>query len=157
MSNKTVDLYKISEVQLCYKSKVKVSERPTIYTSGDAYNILIQYWDENTIELLEQFKILLVNRANRVVRISDISMGGVASTVVDPKIVFSTALKANASGIILAHNHPSGKLYPSKEDDSVTKRMNKAGGILEVRVLDHLIVTKEGYYSYSDEGTLSML
>ncbi len=149
-------LYKISEVELVYRTKVKASERPAVNTSGDAYNILMQYWDENKIELLEQFKILLLNRASRVIGISDISTGGVAGTVVDPKIVFSTALKANASSIILAHNHPSGNLQPSKEDNAVTSKMREAGSFLDLRVLDHLIVTKDGYYSYADEGTLCM-
>jgi DNA repair protein RadC len=147
-------LYKISEVELVYRTKVKASERPSVNTSGDAYNILMQYWDENKIELLEQFKILLLNRASRVIGISDISTGGVAGTVVDPKIVFSTALKANASSIILAHNHPSGNLQPSKEDNAVTSKMREAGSFLDLRVLDHLIVTKDGYYSYADAGTL---
>ncbi|OSZ79030.1 DNA repair protein [Chitinophagaceae bacterium IBVUCB1] len=149
-------LYKISEVELVYRTKVKASERPAISTSGDAYHILMQYWDENKIELLEQFKILLLNRASRVIGISDISTGGVAGTVVDPKIVFSTALKANASSIILAHNHPSGNLQPSKEDNAVTTKMREAGSFLDLRVLDHLIVTKDGYYSYADEGSLCM-
>ncbi|OSZ82070.1 DNA repair protein [Chitinophagaceae bacterium IBVUCB1] len=149
-------LYKISEVELVYRTKVKASERPSVNTSGDAYNILMQYWDENKIELLEQFKILLLNRASHVIGISDISTGGVAGTVVDPKIVFSTALKANASSIILAHNHPSGNLQPSKEDNAVTSKMREAGSFLDLRVLDHLIVTKDGYYSYADEGTLCL-
>lgn len=147
-------LYKISEVELVYRTKVRASERPSVNTSNDAYNILMQYWDENKIELVEQFKILLLNRASRVIGISDISSGGVAGTVIDPKIVFSTALKANASSIILAHNHPSGNLQPSKEDNAVTTKMREAGSFLDLRVLDHLIVAKEGYYSYADEGTL---
>lgn len=147
-------LYKISEVELVYRTKVKASERPSVNTSNDAYNILMQYWDENKIELLEQFKILLLNRASHVIGISDISTGGVAGTVVDPKIVFSIALKANASSIILAHNHPSGNLQPSKEDNAVTTKMREAGSFLDLRVLDHLIVTKDGYYSYTDEGKL---
>lgn len=149
-------VYKISEVELIYKTKVKASERPAVKSSIDAYNILLQYWDGNKIELLEQFKILLLNRASRVIGISDISSGGLTGTVVDPKIVFSTALKANAASIILSHNHPSGNLQPSKEDTALTTKMKEAGNFLDLRVLDHIIVTKEGYYSFADEGILCM-
>ncbi|MEZ5017278.1 MAG: JAB domain-containing protein [Flavipsychrobacter sp.] len=147
-------LYKISEVELVYRTKVKASERPTVKSSIDAYNILLQYWDGNKIELLEQFKILLLNRASKVIGISEISSGGLTGTVVDPKIVFSTALKANAASIILSHNHPSGNLQPSKEDTALTTKMKEAGSFLDLRVLDHIIVTKEGYYSFADDGAL---
>lgn len=100
--------------------------------------------------MVEQFKVLLLNTANKVLGISDISTGGVSSTVADPRIVFTTALKANASKIILAHNHPSGNLRPSQSDTDLTIKMKEAGRFLDIMVLDHLIITNEGYYSISD-------
>ena len=100
----------VSEIQLIYKSKVKASDRPHISTSSDAYHIFKNNWDENKIGFIEQFKILLLNRCNNVLGIYELSTGGVSGTVADPKLVFAAALKANASNIILCHNHPQGIL-----------------------------------------------
>ena len=97
---------------------------------------------------------MLLNRANRVIGISDISTGGVSGTVADPKVIFGIALKANASSIILAHNYPSGNLNPSQPDVSLTNRLKQAGKILQLSVLDHLIITRDGYYSFADEGLM---
>ena len=144
--------YKISEVELVYKTKIKASERPSVTCSQDAYNILLQQWDANKLCMVEQFKVLLLNNANKVLGISDISTGGVSSTVADPRIVFATALKANASKIILAHNHPSGNLQPSQADKELTSKMREGGRFLDLQVLDHIIVTNEGYYSFGDQG-----
>lgn len=139
----------VAEIQLSYKSKVKVSSLPVVSTSRDASN-----WDDNKIEFVEQFKILLLNRNNRVLGIFEVSTGGISGTVADPKLIFVAALKANASSIILAHNHPSGNLNPSEQDMRLTKRVKEAGNMLELPVLDHVIVTPEGYYSFADEGVL---
>jgi len=147
-------LSKVAEVELIYRNKVKASERPAIATSKDCYHLLRQSWDENKIELLEQFKILLLNRGNKVLGIFEVSAGGITGTVVDPRIIFSAALKANATSIILAHNHPSGNLKPSAADKELTSRMKAAGQILEIRVWDHLIITNDGYFSFADEGLM---
>ena len=100
-------LFKVAEVQLTFKPKYKIADRPQIRSSEDAYGVLIQQWSKGRIEYLEEFKIILVNRKNRVLGIVDISQGGIHGTLVDPKVVFAIALKSGASGIILAHNHPS--------------------------------------------------
>jgi DNA repair protein RadC len=123
-NTKQTSLHQVAEIQLIYKSKVKPSERPRITHSKDAFELLMQCWDENKLEFVEQFKILLTNRAHKVLGILDISTGGVSGTVADPKIIFAAALKASASGIILAHNHPSGNLNPSHADISLTKKNN---------------------------------
>jgi DNA repair protein RadC len=146
-------IYKISEVELIYRTKIKASERPSITCSKDAYNILLEQWDANKLCMIEQFKVLLLNNANKVLGISDISVGGISSTVADPRIVFATALKANASKIILAHNHPSGNLQPSQADIDLTLKMKECGDFLDMRLLDHIIITNEGYYSFMDQGT----
>lgn len=102
--------------------------------------------------MVEQFKVLLLNNANKVLGIADISTGGISSTVADPRIVFATALKANASKIILAHNHPSGNLQPSQTDKELTAKMKEGGRYLDLHVIDHLIITNDGYYSFGDQG-----
>ncbi|WDF54549.1 RadC family protein [Mucilaginibacter sp. KACC 22063] len=102
----------------------------------------------------EEFWILLLSRNNKVITKELISKGGLSGTVADPKIIFNVALLHQASGIILAHNHPSGNLKPSHEDISLTNKLSQAGKILDIRVLDHLIITDEGFYSFSDEGIL---
>lgn len=102
----------------------------------------------------EEFWVLFLNRANKVIMKDQISSGGVNGTVADLRIIFKKALELLASGIILAHNHPSGNLRPSHEDDQMTKKLVEAGRLLEIPVIDHLIVTENGYYSYADEGRL---
>jgi DNA repair protein RadC len=144
----------VAEVELVYKSKVKPSERPLVKSAKDCYQLLLQTWDENKIEFVEQFKIVLLNKAQRVLGIYELSTGGVAGTVADPKLVFTAALKANACTIILSHNHPSGNLKPSLADEALTRRIYAAGKFLDIKVLDHIIVTSEGYYSFADEGLL---
>lgn len=144
----------VAEIELIYKSKVKASERPKVTTSHDAYNLLKQNWDENRIEFVEQFKVLFLNRANKVLAIYELSTGGVAGTVADPKLVFAAALKINACNIILCHNHPSGNVKPSAADEQLTRKIKEAGKYLDLPVIDHLIITNESYYSFADEGLL---
>lgn len=102
----------------------------------------------------EEFKVLLLNRAHKVIGVVNASQGGFCGTVADVKLIFGAALKAATSAIILAHNHPSGNLKPSEADIRLTKKMKEAGQLLELPVLDHLIVTAEGYYSFADEGLM---
>jgi len=102
----------------------------------------------------EEFWIILLNRSNRVIGQKLISEGGISGTVVDPKKVFKIALDHHASGIILGHNHPSGVTAPSEADQKITKKIVNAGQLLEIVVLDHIIITDDGYYSFTDEGAL---
>lgn len=146
--------YQVAEIQLTYKSNVKPSLRPKINGSRDAFNILKESWDESRIELVEQFKVMLTNRANKVLGILEVSTGGVSGTVADPKLIFAAGIKAGACGFIVAHNHPSGNLKPSQADIDLTKKLREGGRYLEIQLLDHLIVTTEGYYSFADEGLL---
>jgi len=143
---------KVAEVELIYKSKVKASERPKITTSKDAYKILIKLWDENKIEFVEQFKVLFLNKANKVLGVYEVSTGGISGTVADPRVIFVAALKANCCAIIISHNHPSGNLKPSRQDEELTEKIKNGGQFLEIKLLDHLIVTNEGYFSFADEG-----
>ena len=147
-------LYQVAEIELVYRSKIKASERPKIITSKDAYKILLQTWDENKMELQEQFKILLLNRGNKVVGIYEVSTGGITGTVADPRLIFTAALKANSVALILAHNHPSANLKPSNADTMLTQKIREGGKLLDINVMDHLIICNEGYYSFADEGAL---
>ncbi|MEN0081123.1 JAB domain-containing protein [Flavobacterium lindanitolerans] len=150
------DLYQLTEIELTYKSNRSYNERHRVTSAKVAFDLFLNNWNENKIELLEQAKILVLNRSNQVLGISHLSTGGTSGTVVDPKQVFALALKANASAIILAHNHPSGNLYPSDADDKITSKLYKAGKMLDIEVLDHLIITKDGYYSFAESGRLDL-
>lgn len=143
-----------SEVELIYKSKVKASQRPQITSSYSAYQVALKAWDSNKIELLEQFKVLMLSNNNKVLGVLEASSGGITGTIVDLRIIFSALLKANATAYIIVHNHPSGKLVPSDADRQITRKIKEASKILEITLLDHLIITTEGYYSFADEGTL---
>lgn len=143
---------KISEIKVSYSNSKEVKLK--VKNSQDSYAILLESWDKNIIELQEEFKILLLNRNNTVLGVYALSKGGVASTVVDPKLVFAVALKCNASSIIISHNHPSGHLKPSESDRKLTKRLKMAGEYLDITILDHIIVTKEDFYSFADNGIL---
>lgn len=145
---------KVAEVELVYKSKIKASERPTIEKSSDAANLLRILWEEGKLELVEQFKVLFLNRANKVIGLFNVSSGGITGTVADPRIIFTAALKLNAVGMLLCHNHPSGSLKPSRADEELTQKIKGAGAFMDIKVLDHIILTAEEYYSFADEGLL---
>ncbi len=102
----------------------------------------------------EEFWVVLLNRANAVVKTSKISSGGIAGTVVDPRLLFREALENLANSVILVHNHPSGALKPSDADEQLTKKLVQAGTFLDIQVLDHLIFTDKGFYSFADHGVL---
>jgi DNA repair protein RadC len=125
--------------------------KPRITGSRDVFDIL----QAHLIDIHhEEFWVLLLNRANRVIKKHQISQGGVAGTVADPKIIFKVALAELASGIILAHNHPSGNLTASQSDIDLTKKLKDAGKLLEIQVLDHVIIAGQKYFSFADEGIL---
>lgn len=152
----TLNFYEIAEVQAVYLPPIPSSRRPKIVCSRDSAAILKQEWNHNLIEYQEEFKIILLNRGNRVLGLANISMGGQAGTLADPKVIFTRALIASAASIILAHNHPSGNLKPSQADITMTENLVKGGKILDITVLDHIILSPEGdYYSFADEGLIS--
>ena len=148
------ELLQVAEVELVYRNFVKPSQRPRVSSSGTAYRYFLQTWEEGQLELAEHFKIMLLNRCGRILGIMKLSAGGVSGTIVDPKLVFAAALKANASALILAHNHPSGNLNPSQPDLCLTRKLIAAGQLLDIGINDHLVITAEGYYSFADEGVL---
>jgi DNA repair protein RadC len=142
----------VAALELGRRRKDLVPEvKPKINGSADAFEVL----KSDLLDLPhEEFWVLLLNRANRVIRKVQISQGGVAGTVADPKIIFKSALEGLASGVILAHNHPSGNLTPSQADTTLTQKLKEGGKLLEVQILDHLIVGGHKYFSFADEGLL---
>lgn len=146
-------MFTFSEITINWKPLAELTLRPKITSSREACDIFRTYWSDR-ISYKEEFYILLLNTANRVLGLSKISEGGLSSTVVDTKMVFQSALKANAANIILAHNHPSGNLQPSQSDLVLTKKLVEAGKLLDIKVFDHLILSYMGYYSFNDEGLI---
>lgn len=142
----------IAEIKVSYTgncdSKVKVS------SSKIAYDVVLSHWNKEILEYQEEVKLLLLNRANVVLGIHELSKGGTTGCIVDIKMVLAIALKCNAHGIIVCHNHPSGNLKPSEADKSLTSKVKKACEIVDVNMLDHLIISKDGYYSFMDESNL---
>jgi DNA repair protein RadC len=144
----------VSEIELVYKSKVKASQRPVITRSADAYDIFKEIWEDGKLELAEQFKVLFLNRANAVLSVCHVSSGGIKGTIADPRLIYTAALRQNAVSLVMAHNHPSGSLKPSRADEELTMKIKEAGKFLDIKVLDHIILTEESYYSFADEGLL---
>ena len=142
----------VSEVEIIYKNKVDFKERKKIATSKDVYQIFKTVYNQDKVEYREMFYAMYLNRSYTVLGVLLVSEGGVSGTVVDPKIVFQGALKLNASAIILSHNHPSGNLQFSKADIHITKKIKQGGKLLDIQILDHFLITSEGYLSYSAEG-----
>jgi len=133
----------------CRVSEVAVKEK--ISGSRDVF----EYFQNNLADnQYEEFWILLLTRANKIIKKSSISQGGIAGTVADPKKIFKTALENNASSIILCHNHPSGNIKPSEADIKLTKKLKDAGVLLDISVLDHVIVGDNTYFSFADENLI---
>ncbi len=147
-------LWTVAEIAIQYKRAHTFESMPFIRVSEDAYKIFLKIWNTDQLDYIEEIYILLLNRANRVLGVSNVSKGGVGGTVVDHKVIFGTALKAHASAFVIGHNHPSGRLEPSPADINFTKNLKEAGTILDIKLIDHLIITSEGYYSFADEGQL---
>lgn len=150
------ELNNVAEIDIVYRRKTscKISERPKIQSSADTYEIFMHYWDKDKIELLEEFKVIYLNKAHRVMEIISLSQGGISGTVADPRLILAGALKVAACSLILAHNHPSGSLQPSKPDETVTQKIKAAASYHDINLLDHIIMTTEGFYSFADNGLL---
>ncbi len=144
----------LNELSITYTKKL--FSNTSITNSKDA-NLLINEIYQQTascIEFKEYFFIVLLNRANEVIGYHKLSEGGICSTLVDKRIAFATALKSLAVGILLVHNHPSGNLKPSQQDIQLTKDFCEVGELLEIKIVDHIIISVNGYYSFADNGQL---
>lgn len=141
----------IAALELGYRlQREEIVERSTIKSSKDVY----KYFSYKTNILVEEFSIILLDRAHKIIGDALVSRGGMAATVVDPKVIFVEALERRASAIILCHNHPSGNTKPSGADDNITEKLVESGKMLDINVIDHVIVAADSYYSYADEGRI---
>ena len=146
--------FKIAEIEIKYKNETPFKDRTLINSSASAYQMLLKIFSEDTIGYREEFKVVYLDHALHVVAWNTISMGGSTSTTVDIKMIIQGALLTNAESILLAHNHPSGYLKASTQDKMATENIVKAAKLFNIKVLDHLIVTNEDYYSFADNGEL---
>jgi DNA repair protein RadC len=148
------NLFAVNEVEVVYRNKVPRENRLKVQRAEQAYDIFYQSWDMNKIDLLEEFKILMVDVSCACLGLANISVGGITGCVADPRLIFALAIKCRATGIILAHNHPSGSLSPSNADMMLTQRVVDGGRLFDIKVIDHLILGNHQYFSMSDEGVL---
>lgn len=148
---------KVAKIKISYHNKIHPDNRAIVKDSKDAYDILLKGWNKNYIQIVEEAKLLMLDKRNACLGIADLFRGGVSSCVIDPKIVLATSLVSGASGIILAHNHPSGNLKPSKSDIDITRRISNGASIVGLQLLDHMIITPHGYYSMLDNGLVNSL
>lgn len=147
-------LLQVAEVKVIYQSKRSFINHPRVNNSADAELIFRNNWSDD-IELVEEFNVLLLNRANYVKGMLRLSRGGLTGTVADPRILFATALKSLSVGIIAGHNHPSGSIKPSSQDIELTRKLKEIGRFHEITLIDHLILSPHsGFYSFADEGML---
>lgn len=146
--------FKIAEVQLSYKNTVPYDKRTQITNAKEAYKVLLKIHNDDTIDYTESFRVIYLNQSNHVLGCRTISEGGLASTCCDVRTILQGALLANAVGIILAHNHPSGNVTPSLSDIKTTNQITKAAKLLDIQVLDHIIYTRENCYSFADDGQI---
>ena len=142
----------VSEIQVSYTPNLLVDM--SIKNSKKSFELMLNEWEQETLQMQEEVKILLLNRSNKVLGIYSLAKDGLTSCIVDVRIILSIALKTLATGIILVHNHPSGNLKPSKADLDITKKLKNSCDLLDISLLDHLIITKDNYFSFADEGLI---
>jgi DNA repair protein RadC len=147
-------LYMVTEVELIYRNYIDPENRVNVSNATAAYNVLYSSWNKDRINLVEQFKILLLDVRNNCLAICDIASGGLDQCSIDPRLVYATALTAKASKIIAAHNHPSGNLKPSDSDVAFTLRLVEGCKLLGMQCVEHIILTPQGYYSFADNGLI---
>ena len=143
-----------NNIKLYTLKKLQSKFPQTILTGSQSASDFIKQFYTDDIEIFESAFLLLLNNSNKTIGYAKISQGGISGTVIDVRLVAKYAIESLATGVILAHNHPSGKLKPSNSDKTVTEKIKNGLAILDITLLDHLIITKEGFYSFSDEHIL---
>jgi DNA repair protein RadC len=146
------DLYNVSEVKLSYETNNKNRKKLKVNSSMKIYELMLKNWEQ--IEYRETFKILFLDVGKHALGINTVSTGGLTDTTVDVRMILQGALLANAVGLVCCHNHPSGNTKPSFEDDIITLKIMQAAKIMNIELIDHLIITDCGYYSYRDNKRL---
>jgi DNA repair protein RadC len=149
---KEIKMIRVKEVEVKYKPYIRLPEAARLHNSKDIYAM---FRDGLLSERVEIFQVIHLNSKNQIMAIELVSRGSLSSSVVHPREVFSTAIRLQAAAVLLLHNHPSGDPAPSREDRDVTIRLLQAGGILGIRVLDHIVVGENDYYSFADMGLMN--
>ncbi len=147
-------IYKQTITELQLKKSNGDLHKAKITSSKDAYDYFKAIYDSELLEICESFIVIYLNQANNTIGYFKASQGGIAGTVVDVRLILKKALDCYATGMIISHNHPSGNLKPSDEDNKMTEKIKSAGLLMDIRLFDHIIITNEGYYSYGDEGKI---
>jgi len=142
----------VAEIQLSYRPTSRSSS--VLSSAQDAYEELLKWFPEDTLSLQERFVVLYLNRANHVLGAFLASTGGITGTVADPRLIMSVALRTAAVGIIIGHNHPSGNLKPSRADELLTSKIREASYFLDINLIDHIIISTNGYFSFADQSML---
>ena len=147
-------IIKVREITVSYNPRI--TKKPTILCSIDAYVLFLDYFPKRTIQLQERVAVMYLNQAQKVLGIYLLSIGGMTSAIADIRLIFSVALKTAATGIMIAHNHPTGSLKPSQTDIDFTNKIKDAGRLLDIKLHDHLIIASadKKYFSFSDEGLI---
>ena len=154
LSNKFNQKYSPPEVQLIFDPPSYMKSRPKMSSSNDVEKVFRENWPKGKLGLQEHFYMMMLNRNNVMIGVSQVGIGGISFAPIDLRIVFGTAIKACSSVLIFAHNHPSGNLTPSQADIAITKKLMAGAQLLDMDVVDHLILTPWEYYSMADEGVL---
>lgn len=143
---------KMAELKVSYRSRTRAVDRRTVRVPRDVVDYLRAVWDRHTIELTEHCLVVCLNAAHHPIGWVKVASGGFSSASVDLRLVFGVAVQTASSAIVLAHNHPSGSLEPSPEDIRLTRRLKDAGELLGIKVLDHIILTRDGSVSLAEHG-----
>ena len=147
-------LTEVCEITISYKPVI--GEKPIVNSSDSAYRELLPFYPEELLSLQEMFVVMYLNNAGFVIGVYKVSTGGITGTAADPRLILATALKVAATSMIISHNHPSSNMKPSTADISLTKKLKEAGLFMDIRLIDHIIISSEHgrYYSFMDEGMI---
>ena len=146
--------YKETIPELTIGRKKSDVKKVKIESPNDSAKFFKEIWDEDTLEYSESVMVIYLNRSNNTIGWFKVSSGGIDSCIIDVRIVLGLALKVGATGFIIAHNHPSGNLNPSRHDEKITEKLRDASGILDITFLDHIILTECGYYSFKESSNI---
>lgn len=152
---KQKNLNTLGEVDVIYKYHSSLDDRPKLLSVVDTLEVLKDIYIENKLAIQEQFLVIYLNRSNVVIGWTNMFLGAIGGVSIDTRLIISAGLKLMASGVIISHNHPSGNVTPSKEDDAMTKKLRDAMELLDIKLLDHVIISPQfSYYSYANEGMI---
>lgn len=147
-------VYKTTIPEIKLKARNGSIRKAKFNNSADVYKYFLEIFEEETLEIYEQAMAVFMDSSMNTVGWFKISQGGIGGTIIDPRLILKAAFDCYATSMIIAHNHPSGRLIPSEQDNAITQKLKRACDLVDIKLFDHLIITKDGYFSYLDEGKL---